>query len=148
MGEPQEVERAGTFVTRPWWGPRRTPLERDQPGLLRMEGQAVLPEPLREHLHDPSRVAFHLEDQDRVVGVTDQGRPPLQAGFDRLLEPCVQDFMEISVGEDGWSHTTLGAAGFGVREASVLQHPRVQPFADQSYQDAVTYPPAEDRVQM
>jgi hypothetical protein len=50
VGEPQEVERAGAFLTGTRWGPRRTPLERDQPGLLRMEGQAVLPESLREHV--------------------------------------------------------------------------------------------------
>ena len=81
-------------------GPPAEPLERDQPGLLRMEGQAVLPESLREHVQDPSRVAFHLEDQDRVVGVTDQGRPPLQAGFDRPLEPCVQDLVEVGVGQE------------------------------------------------
>ena len=42
VGEPQEVERAGAFVPGARWGPRRKPLERDQPGLLRMEGQAVL----------------------------------------------------------------------------------------------------------
>jgi hypothetical protein len=101
VGEPQEVERAGALVTGTRRGSRPKPLERDQPGLLRVEGQAVLPEPLGEHVQDPSRVAFPLEDQDRVVGVTDQGRPPLQAGFDRLLEPCVQDLVEIGIGQDG-----------------------------------------------
>jgi hypothetical protein len=66
-----------------------------------MEGQAILAKAFGKHVQNPSRIAFHLEDQDRVVGVTDQGRSPLQAGFDRLLEPCVQDFVEIPVGEDG-----------------------------------------------
>src|SRR4051794_18788307 len=37
VGEPQEVQRAGAFVTGSRWGPRPKPLERDQPGLLRME---------------------------------------------------------------------------------------------------------------
>jgi hypothetical protein len=66
-----------------------------------VEGQAVLLKSLGEYVQDPSRVALRLEDQDRVVGVTDQGRPPREAGFDRLLEPCVQDLVEIGVGEDG-----------------------------------------------
>src|SRR4051794_40665759 len=50
VGEPQELERAGAVVAGSRWGPRRTPLERHQPGLLRMEGQAVLRESLREHV--------------------------------------------------------------------------------------------------
>ncbi len=80
VGEPQEVERAGAVLPGSRWVPAG-PLERDQPGLLRMEGQAVLPESLRQHVQDPSRVALRLEDQDRVVGVTDQGRPPRRRGL-------------------------------------------------------------------
>ena len=99
VGEPQEIARTGAAdVGDARGGVPRRPLERDLPGLLRMEGQAVLPESLRQHVQDPSRVAFHFEDQDRVVGVTDQGRPPLQARFDRLLEPCVQDLVQVGVG--------------------------------------------------
>src|SRR5215203_5779305 len=35
-----------------------------------------------------------------------------------------------------------------MRDAPVLQHPRLEPLADQPQQDAVTYPPAEDRAQV
>src|SRR4051794_402017 len=98
VGETQEVERAGATL---WRGAQAGPLEAYQPGLLRMEGQAVLRESLREYVQDPSRVALRPEDQDRVVGITDQGRPPLQAGFDRPLEPCVQDLVEVGVGQEG-----------------------------------------------
>ena len=101
MGEPQEVERAGTPLARARGSPRSEPLERDQPGLLRMEGQAVLPKSLGEDFQDPSRVAFQLEGQDRVVRVSDQVRPPFQAGLDRLLEPREQDLVEVVVGQDG-----------------------------------------------
>ena len=66
-----------------------------------MEGQAVLVKAFGKRVQNPSRIVFPLEGQDRVVGVTDQGRPPLPAGFDRLLEPSVQDFVELSVGQDG-----------------------------------------------
>src|SRR3954452_9470111 len=41
VGEPQEVERAGTLTpVGPRMGVRPGSLERDQPGLLRVEGQA------------------------------------------------------------------------------------------------------------
>src|SRR4051795_4405541 len=35
-----------------------------------------------------------------------------------------------------------------MRDAPVLQHPRLQPLADQAQQDAVTYPPTQDRTQV
>src|SRR3954464_1723677 len=48
----------------------------------------------------------------------------------------------------GRDHPALWAAGLGVRDAPFLQHPRVEPLADQSQQDAVTYPPAQDLSQV
>src|SRR5262249_51049328 len=132
VGEPQEIERAGALVTGARWGSRWSPLERDQPGLFRMEGQAVLPKALGQDVQDPSRIAFPLEDQDRVIRVADQVGPPVQAGLDRLLEPRVEDLMEVGVGQEGADHPALGAAGFGMGYTPVLQHTRVEPLADQS----------------
>ena len=59
--------------------PARRPLEPDQPGLLRVEGQAVLPESLRQHVQDPARVFLAREDHDDVVRVADRDAPALQA---------------------------------------------------------------------
>src|SRR5512135_3430514 len=83
-----------------------------------------------------------------VAGITDQGRTPFQAGFDRLLEPCVQDFVEVGIGQGGRNHAPLGAAGLEMRDASFFQHARVEPFADQSQKDPVTYPLTKDRLQV
>jgi site-specific DNA recombinase len=45
-------------------------------------------------------------------------------------------------------HATLRCPFFGVREVRSLEHPRVQPLADQTHQHSVTYPSTKDVQQV
>src|ERR671936_844759 len=73
MGKAQQVERLLTRsacrVTR-LGSPRLA--EVDQSGLLRVEGEAVLAESLRQHGQHPTRIFFLAEAQHGVIGVADQ----------------------------------------------------------------------------
>src|SRR5271165_6555780 len=71
MGEAQEVKRTGPLL-RLRTTPLLRPLERHQPRLVRVEGQAVLAEPLRQDLHHTPRVRLVLEADHEVVRVADQ----------------------------------------------------------------------------
>ena len=64
-----------------------------------MQAQAVLLQPLRQHLKHPPRVVLVLEHQHRVIGVTDLKRPSTQPRFDLVLEPLVQHLMQIDVAQ-------------------------------------------------
>ena len=69
VGKPQEVERAGALTpVGARTGDRPGPLERDQPGLRRVEGQAVLTESLRERA-PLAAVLGHKQDRINHVEV-------------------------------------------------------------------------------
>src|ERR1700677_2951206 len=65
--EAQEVETARRFssATSRW-------AKGDHPGLLRVEGQAVLPKPLGQYLHDPMRIFLARQSQNDVVRIPNQ----------------------------------------------------------------------------
>ena len=95
MSEAQHVEglarhRSGT--------PTR-PAALHQSRFLRVEGQAVFPDTLREHRQDPPRVVLVFEAQHRIVGIAHQEGAPPQARADTLVKPGVQDFVEEDVRE-------------------------------------------------
>jgi len=49
-------------------------LEREQTGLVRVQGQSKTPQPLREHLHHTPRILFELETDDEVIPIADEAR--------------------------------------------------------------------------
>ncbi len=71
--------------------------EPNQPGLLRMNGEAVLPESLRQHLHHPLGVALLHEHQYRIICDPDQERFPLQPRLPLRLKPPVQHLVQVDV---------------------------------------------------
>src|ERR1043166_6300942 len=74
MGEAQEVERARPRVPRRRCVRRRSVwlLERAQPGLLRVDGQPELAKSLWQHLENPARIRFLLEDDREIVCIPDE----------------------------------------------------------------------------
>src|SRR5262249_8746232 len=83
-----------------------------------------------------------------VVRQPDQERAPLEARLDLPLEPFVQHIVQEDVRKHRADHPALRRAGLGMRDASVLQHARVEPFADQSKQHPVAHPTLEQCPQM
>src|SRR5262249_45507995 len=101
MGEAQKVERPG-----PVPGLRLTPvaslrgpLERHQPRLVRVNGQAVLAEPLRQDFQNTPRVLLVLEADHEVVRVADQEGTSLQTRLHLLEPPVVQHVVQVDVGQ-------------------------------------------------
>ena len=101
MGEAQEVERPGAFL-----GSRSTPAathlrpaKRHQPRLVRVDGQAIPAETLRQDFHHSPRVRFVLEADHEVVGVADQESTPFQAGLHLLVPPVIQHVVQVDVGQ-------------------------------------------------
>lgn len=99
MREAEEVEGVGLFLTLLLCLPFRKTPERNQPRLLRVQGQAEFGEPLRQDLQHLFRILPVLKTQDGVIGVSDLVRFPLQPGLHRFLEPFVQDLVQVDIGQ-------------------------------------------------
>ena len=130
MGEAQEVEA-------PWLGATILPPERHETGLLRVQGQPEAREALGEDLLDAKRVPLGGEDQHEVVRVADQEGATTQAWTDLLDPPPVQHLVQVDVREQGGDHSPLWGALRGVANHPTFEHPRSQPLAYESDDDAV-----------
>jgi hypothetical protein len=111
MGEAQEIERTGALPTGRTL--TRTPgrlAEGHQPGFVRVKGQAVLRESLREHGQNPSGIALHLEDQHGIVSVADQMGTSVKTWLDRVDEPRVEYLVKVGIGEDRGHHASNNPA--------------------------------------
>ena len=108
-----------------------------------MDRQAVLLEPLGQYVHHLPGVFFTGEPHDEVVREADQEGLPLEAWLDVPLEPFVQHVVQEDVRKHRADNPALRRAGFRMRDASVFQHARVEPFADQSMQHPVSHPSLE-----
>src|SRR5271165_7358488 len=145
MREAQQVKGS-------WWSPRRQarpipgaagPLERHQTSLLRVDRQAVFLKALGQHVHHPSGIFLTGKAHDEVVRVADQERAPLEARLDLPLEPFVQHVVQEDVREDRADHPALRRPRFRMRDASVFEDARIEPFADQSQQHPIPHPTLE-----
>ena len=61
-----------------------------------------------------------------------------------MLEPDIEDFVEIHVREQRRDHAALRCAAVGIPHGTVLLHTRIQPLVDRSSNHSVTYPLFED----
>jgi len=98
MVEAEEVEASGFEPLLSRRPPRRG-TEEEQAGLLRVELEAVLGEASGEPVEDDVGIVGFTEDQDEVVGVSDQVSLALQPRSDVLLKPLVQDVVKVDVGQ-------------------------------------------------
>src|SRR5271163_3574419 len=105
-----------------------------------MDRQSVLTESLWQYGHHPPGVFLLAEPNDEVVRIANEVRLATQAWLDLPVEPVVQHVMQEDVRKDGRDHPTLRRPGFGERYRPRLHHARLEPFADQTRQHAVTHP--------
>src|SRR6267154_5126205 len=135
MGEAQEVKRprrrtlTGARAVGPvWW------LESQQPGLVGMDRQSVSAKTFWQHVQHPPCVVFTGETYDEIVRITDEECTSLHPRLDFALKPHVQHIVQINVGQKRRNHTALRRALLRKRKVAVLEHPRMEPFTDQSQQ--------------
>lgn len=150
MGESQEVEcaRLGTIPSLAGGVARGRRLEPDQPRLLRVDRQAVLAHPPGQDVHDPSGVVFSGHPDHEVVRIANQERLSFQARANLRLEPVVEHVVQDDIGQERTDHSALRSAGLGARESPILQHPRVEPLADQAQDHPVAHPTLEELPEM
>jgi len=112
MGESQQVERPGTSRGRPPCSGRSQgrSSERNQSGLIRVDGQAVPAESLRQHVHHAPSIFFMGKSDDEVVGIPHEKRTAFQAWLRVLGEPSIQHVVQIDIGRQGRNHPALRAA--------------------------------------
>src|SRR6201987_940150 len=73
--------------------------EFNQPGLLRVQGQAVLFKTLGQYLQHSFRILLVLKTQDGIIGETNLVSFPFQPGLPHALEPFIEPVMQVDVGQ-------------------------------------------------
>jgi len=96
--EAEEVEGGRFRPTRPLRFFDGAPPELEEPGFLRMERQTIFRKPLVQHLEDLFRVLLILKAENEVIRITDFVRRSTQARAYLLLEPFVQNIVEVYIG--------------------------------------------------
>src|ERR1035438_899798 len=132
MREPQKVERLRPFLplAPPSVG-RKSP-ELDQPRFIGVKNQRELCEPFPQVCQKGPRRLFLLKAHYTVVRITDNDdcSPPWL--FTPVLNPLIEGVMQIDIRQQGRYHGSLRSALCRGYSASVLDHARFEPFADQT----------------
>ena len=86
MGEPQEIKGSVLVFLLLFlaWS-----LKHDQLRLVRVDPQAVFPEPFRQHRHDPVGITFVLSADRKVIAIPDQVALTFQSRLHFLDIPLV-----------------------------------------------------------
>src|SRR5271156_578939 len=105
---PRQAPRMEKAEERKGRGPRRLRAhtlgrrpEVNQPGLVRVEFQPELRQPLAQHRLHPLGVVFACEQHDKVVAVADEGTAAAQARLHLLGKPLIEHIMQKDVSEHG-----------------------------------------------
>src|SRR5438045_5797559 len=99
MGEAQQIEGLRLPIATRWWSSVR-PAKFDEPGLLRMEREAVFAESLRQHVEHAACVLLARESQHCVVSVTDHECAAFQPRLHLPLKPNVEYLVQKDVRQD------------------------------------------------
>ena len=73
-----------------------------------MQRQAVLRQPLRQHVEDSSRVPFVLEDDNNIICMTNENRAADKSRHDLPCKPFIKHLMQVDVRQD-WGNYSLNA---------------------------------------
>jgi len=147
MGEPQEVERLRLPNT-----PRRAslggePPELNQPGLVGMQLQPELREPLTKLVEEPLGVTVMLEPDDEVIGETSDDHIATRVPTPPLPDPQVEHVMQVNVSEQRRRRCPLRCSLHTLRPAPVFDDPRAQPLVDESQDPLIRYTVLEELPQ-
>ncbi len=110
----------------------RKPTELDEPGLVRMQFQSIVGQPLPEVPEEALRIALMLEAADKIVRIAhDDGvafRYPLAPC---VVKPVIEHVVQVNVGKAGGYYRPLRRSSAGVRPVGPLHDAGVEPFDDQ-----------------
>jgi hypothetical protein len=115
--------------------------EQKQAGFVRRQRQAVLGEPLSQHVIETLSIRLVLERGPIVIGVATQlGRTPT-VDLHRLLKPEVEDIVEIDISQDQRDCAPLRSTHHRLPHLPVrLQDTSLQPLAYQPQKRLVVDP--------
>src|SRR5262249_51853310 len=107
MSEAKEIERFR--LTEPELGTlcRCKAAERDQPGLLRMQCQRKLRQPLAHHVEKASAVGLVLEADHDVVRITYDHHVASSLAPSPACRPEIEDVVQVDVGQKRGDHRSL-----------------------------------------
>src|SRR5260221_14081637 len=140
VGEAEEVERLG--LARPVALPllSRSAAELDQTGLVRMQGQRKLRQPIPQFRLEPLGIGLVLKAGNDVVGIAHQDDVSLGMAASPPLRPEIEDVMQVDVRQQGRGNAALRRPHLWPGHLPVFHHPGLQPFANQTDHAAVTDP--------
>src|ERR1044071_1457937 len=131
-GEAQEAEGLRLAEPTPFAALGRKATELDKPGLLRVQRERELPQPLAHRVEEAPGVALVLRAHNEVVGIAHddhvaRGLPPSPA-----LGPEVEGIVQVDVGEERRDHRSLPRPLVAPRNGPFFQYPRPEPVPDQA----------------
>src|SRR5271166_6676443 len=142
-GEAQERERLRFAEPAPRSIRRRKAAELDQAGLVRMERQRKLIQPLTHRLQEASGVGLPLEARDQIVGIAHDYHVARGLAPPPALGPEIEDIVQVDIGKQRRDHRTLPRPLLTDRHRPLFEDARPQPFADQA-DDALVADPMLD----
>src|SRR6195256_4804264 len=107
MGEAEEVERLRLAKPCPLPLLRRPAAELDQTGLVRMQGQRKLRQPIPQFRLEPLGIGLVLKAGNDVVGIAHQDDVSLGMVASPPLGPQIEDVMQVDVRQEGRRLVTL-----------------------------------------
>src|SRR5919197_3773601 len=138
--EAQEVERLRLPEA-----PCRSPLggvppELDQPGLVGMQLQPELRQPLAKVAKELLGIALMLEAGDEIIGEPHHDHVAARLPTPPLPDPPVEHVVEVDVGEQRRDRCSLWRSLRRVRPTPVLDDPCAQPLTDEPQDPLVRDP--------
>src|SRR5262249_48210118 len=97
--EAQEVEGLRFAKPAPLAALCRKASELDEPGLLRMQRQRKLPQPLAHLVQEALGVALVLESDDEVIGIAHDNHVARGLAPSPALDPEVEGIVQVDVGK-------------------------------------------------
>src|SRR5437588_775201 len=125
--EAEDVQSAG-FLPLPLRIGLCIPPEFHQSRLLRVERQTVFCEPLRYDLHHPVCVLLVLEAQYGIIGESDLVRLPPQSGLHFILEPFVENIVQVDVSQERADRLPLSRTCFAHEQPAFFDDPSLYPL--------------------
>src|SRR5271166_4289793 len=115
MGEAQEVECFRLAKPRPLPLLHRAAAELDQTGLVRMQGQRKLRQPIPQFCLEPLGVGLVFKAGDDVIGIAHQDDVPPGMVASPPLSPEIEDVMQVDVRQQRRGHSLNAKGNFCLR---------------------------------
>src|SRR4030088_3695753 len=127
MSEAEEVERLRLAKPCPLPLLRRSAAELDQTGLVRMQGQRKLRQPIPQFRLEPLGIGLVLKAGNDVVGIAHQDDVSLGMVASPPLGPQIEDVMQVDVRQQGRGNAAPRRAPLPAAPPPLPPHPPPPP---------------------